>query len=131
MAGRDETLCARMRPLLPGLLGGDLEGRDLRTLLRHLDVCYDCREERRLIANAMDALRTLPPSERARLRDAALREMALEEEPEPRRFWLIPVLVGVVAFLAIFALAFLKAKSSEQPRTEPTAHVEAEVGEDH
>ncbi|MBI3726150.1 zf-HC2 domain-containing protein [bacterium] len=107
MAGHDQRLCERMRALLPGLLAGDVEGREERALLGHLEVCYDCREERRLLSNAFEALRSLPESERSRLREAALSEMALEE-PSPRGRFAGAVLVFALAILFVIALVGAK-----------------------
>src|SRR5437763_16447588 len=111
VAGPNELVCERMRSLLPGLLAGDLEGRDMRTVSGHIEGCYDCREERRLLENAMDALRSLPESERVRLREAALREIALDDPP--RRSRAVPVVLAVLAFLAVFAV--VRAKRFDRP----------------
>src|SRR4051794_21831383 len=122
MSRTSELLCSDTRALLARLLEGELEGDERSRVERHLEGCPTCASEARSAEQALSALRGLPEEERARLRDSALRELGIEEEPilPSRRTRLL----RFVAFAILFVLFALYLRQRHEHPVETPRGVE-------
>ncbi len=98
------AVCQRTRALIPRLIDGDLSPEERSEVDRHLATCDACRDEQAAARRALDALQSLSPEDRARLRESALAELGLGEPPA-RGGWVGRMLLIVIAALVVwFAL---------------------------
>jgi anti-sigma factor RsiW len=105
MVRTSELLCVETRALLGSLLEGELGPAERARIERHVASCPACAHELAIAERAAAALRDLPEAEKVRLRDAALRELGLDEPTRSRRLRrVLAALVGCVVVVIIIII---------------------------
>ncbi|HHX39907.1 MAG TPA: hypothetical protein GX715_08080 [Armatimonadetes bacterium] len=118
--------CERIQEELPAYLEGDLSGRALRRVERHLSECEACRRESRALRRTVELLH--PLGGRAIPRDVTALVMARLPPPEapvrevrrPRPLLLVPAMLAVAVALALSLATHVPSRkrvNAEAPRT--------------